>query len=191
MSLKVAIFLKEVISIWVQLRELEKFFKIVFAMKPNIRIGRRVVLLSLFLFWSLCVTFAVLPAFNVGRMTYISVSLTLPTDQQLFKVGIATGVQLVLIIIQLTSFFLYVPIFIVAKRSGGNVGIKREAAIAKKIALLLFLSFFFFFFLLFPYCSLFFLLELNIIIAVFYEFSAPNIFIFGQFSRKMKLKCDT
>ena len=101
----------------------EKFLKIVFAMKPDIRIGRRGVLLSLFLFCSLSVTFAVLPAFGVGHMTYVFFvfGIPLPTDEQR-KVGIAAGVQLVLIIIQFTSFVLYLPIFIVAKRSGANVG---------------------------------------------------------------------
>ena len=104
----------------------------------------------------------------------------LPTDRAIRRkdrfevpVGIAAGVQIVLIIIQLTSLVLYLPIFIVAKRSGANVGIKREAAIAKKIALLIFLSIFFFF-LLFPYCSLFFGTKL-FIIAVLYEFSAQHL----------------
>ena len=101
----------------------EKFLKIVFAMKPDIRIRRRGVLLCLFLFCSLSVTFAVLPTFGVGHMTYGAyMFLTpLPTDEH-FKVGIAAGVQIVFIIIQLTSFFLYLPIFIVAKSSGANVG---------------------------------------------------------------------
>ena len=123
----------------------EKFLKIVFAMKPDIRIRRRGVLLCLFLFCSLSVTFAVLPAFGVGHMTYGAyMFLTpLPTDEH-FKVGIAAGVQIVFIIIQLTSFFLYLPIFIVAKSSGANVGIKREAAITKKIALLVFTNLIFF-----------------------------------------------
>ena len=124
----------------------EKFLKIVFAMKPDIRIGRRGVLLCLFLFCSLSVTFAVLPAFGVGHMTYdhsFMFGIPLPTDE-LFKVDIAAGVQLVLIIIQLTSFVLYLPIFIVAKRSGANVGIKRDAAIAKKIALVVFTNLIFF-----------------------------------------------
>ena len=110
---------------------LEKFLKIVFAMKPDIRIGRRGVFLSLFLFYLLSVTFAVLPVFNVEHMEY-TIGTPLPNDHHSL-VGIAAGVQLVLIIIQLTSLGLYLPIFIVAKRSGANVGIKREAAIAKKI----------------------------------------------------------
>ena len=121
---------------------LEKFLKIVFAMKPDIRIGRRGSLLSLFLFCLLSVTFAILPAFHVENMEYIY-GTPLPNDQH-SMVGIATGVQIVLIIIQLTSLVLYVPIFIVAKRSGANVGIKREAALAKKIVPLVVTNFFFF-----------------------------------------------
>ena len=131
----------------------EKFLKIVFAMKPDIRIGKRGVVFSLFLSWSLCVTFAVLPCFDIGHMTYSIIMFVtpLPTDRAVRRkdrfevpVGIAAGVLLVLIIIQLTSFVLYLPIFIVAKRSGANVGIKREAAIAKKIALLVFTNVLFF-----------------------------------------------
>ena len=132
---------------------LEKFLKIVFAMKPDIRIGRRGVFLSLFLFCSLSVTFAVLPAFDVARMSYVGFMINgiRPTDKRIrvngkdkILVGIAAGVEIVVIIIQLASFVLYVPIFIVAKRSGANVGIKREAAIAKKIALLVFTNLIFF-----------------------------------------------
>ena len=160
----------------------EKFLKIVFAMKPDIRIGRRGVLLSLFLSCSLSVTFAVLPAFGVGHMTYrifIS-SIPLPTDEQR-KVGIAAGVQLVLIIIQVTSFVLYLPIFIVAKRSGANVGIKRDAAIAKKIALLVFTNFIFFTF--------------PIVLGVFADKLVTYVFYDGQFykwqdlSLTIKLNC--
>ena len=109
-----------------------------------------------FSFFSLSVTFAVLPVFNVARMTYLPDSILgilVPTGQWItvsgkgeIPVGIAAGVQLVLIIIQLTSFVLYLPISIVAKRSGTNVGIKREAAIAKKIALLVFTNLIFFIF---------------------------------------------
>ena len=131
---------------------LEKFLKIVFAMKPDIRIGKRGVVLFLILSWSFSLTFAVFPVFNVGHMSYSIFGTTpLPADQLIYlgdelkpTVGIATGSQIVLGIIQLTSFVLYLPIFIVSKRSGASVGIKREATIARKIALLVFtnLSFF-------------------------------------------------
>ena len=120
---------------------LEKFLKIVFAMKPDLRIGKRGVILLLILSWSFSVTYAVLPVFNVG-MTYSKSGI--PTDEGNAPVGIARGTQIAGVIIQLTSCALYVPIFIVAKRSGGNVGIKREAAIAKKITLLVFTNLFFF-----------------------------------------------
>ena len=89
-------------------------------------------------------------------MTYLPDSIlgiSVPTDQWITvsgkgarPVGIAAGVGIVLIIIQLTSFLLYLPIFIVTKRSGANVGIKREAAIARKIALLVFTNLIFFIF---------------------------------------------
>ena len=126
---------------------LDKFLKIVFAMKPEVRLGSKAAALSLCFSWSLSATFAVLPVFGIGRMTYTDwITITpLPTDQSTFDEngsrtqpsGFAGGSVIALVILQLTSFLLYVPIFIVAKKSGANVGVKREAAIARKIALLL------------------------------------------------------
>ena len=66
----------------------------------------------------------------------------LPTDETAAKDGrrkqfisFAAGSQISLA--NSPVFVLYVPIFIVAKNSGANLGLKREAAIARKIALLL------------------------------------------------------
>ena len=132
----------------------DKFLKIVFAMKPDVRLGRKAAVLSLCFSWSLSATFAVLPVFGIGRMTYTDwrTTTSLPTDQMTrakdgrYKqpIGFAFGSQIALVILQLASFLLYVPIFIVAKQSGTNVGVKREVAIARKIALLLCTNFIFF-----------------------------------------------
>ena len=132
---------------------LDKFLKIVFAMKPEVRLGSKAAALSLCFSWSLSATFAVLPVFRIGGMTYTDWLTTtpLPTDQSTFEdgrykqpFGFAAGSQIALVILQLASFLLYVTIFIVAKKSGANVGVKREAAIARKIALLLCTNFIFF-----------------------------------------------
>ena len=123
----------------------DKFLKIVFATKPDVRLGRKTAVLSLCCSWSLSATFAVLPVFGIGRMTYNDFTRTpLPTDKSTFEDGswkqpfsFAAGTQIALVLLHLAGFLLYVPIFIVAKRSGANVGVKREAAIARNIALLL------------------------------------------------------
>ena len=120
----------------------EKFLKIVFSMRPDIWIRKRDVILFLFFSWSLSVAYALLPVFNVGYMTYSKYAI--PNDEGNAPIGIARVTHILVVIIQLTSCALYVPIFIVAKRSGANVGIKREAAIAKKITLLVFTNLFFF-----------------------------------------------
>ena len=124
---------------------LDKFFKIVFAMKPAVRLGRKTAVALLVVSWSLSGTFAVLPLFGIGGMTYTdrTLSSSLPVDPPTHDdgklkntTGFAFGSQIALVIVQLASFLLYIPIFIVAKKSGANVGVKREAAIARKIALL-------------------------------------------------------
>ena len=120
---------------------LDKFLKIVFAMKPDVRLGRKTAVVLLVVSWSLSVTFAVLPIFQIGGMTYTDLSTPLPTDwtddRTKQRIGFAFGSQIALVIFQLASFLLYVPIFIVAKQSGTNVGVKRESVIASEIALLL------------------------------------------------------
>ena len=127
---------------------LDKFFKIVFAMKPGVRLGRKTAVVLLVVSWSFSATFAVLPVFGIGRMTYTDFFTPLPTDTQRYsgkqRIGFAAGSPIALVILQLASFLLYVPIFIVAKKSGANVGVKREAPIARKIALLLCTNFIFF-----------------------------------------------
>ena len=103
--------------------------------------GRKGVFLFLFLSWSLSLTFAVLPAFDVGHMIYNNYvdTIPLPADQKVIvnrkdkiAVGVAAGVKIVLIIIQLASFVFYLPIFIVAKRSGVNVGIRETQLLPRK-----------------------------------------------------------
>ena len=127
---------------------LDKFFKIVFAMKPDVRLGRKTAVALLVFSWSLSATFAVLPVFGIGRMTYTDLFTALPADTKddsmKQRIGFASGSHFVLVIFQLASFLLYVPIFLVAKKSGANVGVKREAAIARRIARLLFTNFIFF-----------------------------------------------
>ena len=126
---------------------LDKFLKIVFAMKPDARLERKTAVVLLVFSWSISATFAVLPVFGIGEMTYTDWfdSISLPVDGRSIDdegrwkhtVGFAAGSQIALVILQLTSFLLYVPIFIVAKKSAANVGMKRETAIARKIALLI------------------------------------------------------
>ena len=129
---------------------LDKFFKIVFAMKPDVRLGRKTAVVLLVFSWSLSATFAVLPIFGIGRMTYMYSDFftPLPIDRAdgylKQRIGFAFGSQIALVILQLVSFLQYFPIFFVAKKSGTNVGVKREAAIARKIALLLCTNFIFF-----------------------------------------------
>ena len=123
------------------LSTLEKVLKIVFAMRPNVRMGWRTASVCIATSWLISVTLAVLPTVNVGDMTYIAGSgAPLPTDYHdeefSFVLGPASAAQLGLITFQLMGLFLYIPIFIVARRSGASLGVKREAKIAKKIALL-------------------------------------------------------
>ena len=88
--------------------------------------------------WFLSVTYGVLPVIEVGNMKYAEEYSTtpLPADavaNRKYTVGLAAGLQIALLVIQFVSFVLYVPIFVVVKISGANVGARREATLAREI----------------------------------------------------------
>ena len=135
----------------------EKFLKIVYSMRPDLRIPKSASKIYVFISWTCCAIFAILPALEVGGMSYnvFLDSMPLPSDysviadheyyyEQAPEIRIAAAVQITLVIIQLISLLLYLPIFLVARKSGANVGIKRETTIARKIALLVFTNLLFF-----------------------------------------------
>ena len=125
---------------------LDKFFKIVFAMKPGLRVRKKNALFFVMGSWSIAITYALLPVFRVGSMAYSVVTsyTPLPADDEdgvggsleWRPLSAATVSQFALVVIQLTGFALYLPIFAVARKSGASMGIRREASIARKIALL-------------------------------------------------------
>ena len=131
----------------------EKFLKIVYSMRPDLRITKRAAQAFIFISLSCCATFAVLPVFEVGGMSYnVRISfMPLPSDfsideyeDQTVEIRTAAAVQISLLTMQLASLLFYLPIFLVARKSGANVGIKRETTIARNIALLVLTNLFFF-----------------------------------------------
>ena len=131
----------------------DKFLKICFAMRPQVALTKRKTLVLLLLSWLVSLTFSILPVFNVGRMRYVDTywTIPLPTDQAIrgkryftIRIGTAAAVQVFLMAIQAISLLAYIPIFIVAKKSEGNFGIRNEARIAKKIFPLVFSNLVFF-----------------------------------------------
>ena len=129
---------------------LEKFFKIVFVMSPGLRIEKNFAIVLLISSWLFSLLFAIFPVFNVGGMTYLSLTMAtpLPSDQFTLERGqvklqtsMAAGIQIVLFIVQLVTLILHLSIFVAVKKSQVTVGVKREARTARKIALLVLTNF--------------------------------------------------
>ena len=94
----------------------EKFLKIVFVMKPYVRISKKIAAILMITSWSFATVFCILPIFNVGRMTYMSATMATPFPSDQFtnssgsielRMGAATGTQIFLIVVQLASLTLY------------------------------------------------------------------------------------
>ncbi|XP_068708156.1 neuropeptide receptor 22-like [Montipora foliosa] len=112
----------------------EKFYSIVYCMNPNRRLSRKAAFASIVSFWILSLLYGLSPLFEVLNLSVtVTMMCSFPVAREENTFLICPSILTALYLINIP---LYVAIFISVRRSGDNVGIKREAAIFKKIALL-------------------------------------------------------
>lgn len=118
---------------------IEKYLSIIYCMDPNRRLSKKVAFSSVILLWVLSLLYSISPIFGV-----FGLSLSVPL---MCSFPIASGANTflifpsVLIALYLINIPLYVAIFISVRKSGANLGIKRETVILKKIALVVVTNF--------------------------------------------------
>lgn len=120
----------------------EKYFSIVHCMNPDRRLSKKMAAVFLLPFWILSLGYALSPLLNIPNLSFsatfmCSVPVSKNTDLFLISLG-------VLIALYIVNIPLYVGIFLFVRKSGAHLGIKREAAILKKIALVIGTNFVFF-----------------------------------------------
>ena len=115
----------------------ERYLIIIFSMKPDIRMNRRSVFLSSTVAW-------VLSSGGGIWLAVIQSSVNSPSEVQacafaMFRGNISPAIVWYIMALLVLSYFpvvpLYIHIFIVAKRSGQRVGLKRQLSLSKRIFL--------------------------------------------------------
>lgn len=110
----------------------EKYCSIVHCMNPDHRLSKKVAAICLLFFWIVSLCYALSPLFHVLNLSYSATMMCSFPVAQKNTFLICLGV---LIALYIANIPLYARIFLFVRRSGANLGVKREAAILKKIAL--------------------------------------------------------
>lgn len=125
---------------------LERYFAVVYAMNPNIRIHGRLAYLMILICWFVAIFFT---AYAMYFQFYSQSIFCIPirvrysiVNSHIFIFSLVIG--MCGIFLYLTSLLLYVHIYICVQRSANNAGVKRESKIARRIALLVLSNIFFY-----------------------------------------------
>ena len=110
----------------------EKYCSIVHCMNPDYRLSKKVAVVCLLSFWTLSLCYALSPLLHVLNLSYSATMMcSFPVaEKNTFLICLG-----ILIALYIANTPLYARIFLFVRRSGANLGIRREAAILKKIAL--------------------------------------------------------
>ena len=110
----------------------EKYCSIVYCMNPDHRLTKKIAAALLLFSWVLSLNYALSPLLHVLNLSYSATMMcSFPVAQEnTFLICLG-----VLIALYIANVPLYARIFLFVKRSGSHLGVKREAAVLKKIAL--------------------------------------------------------
>jgi hypothetical protein len=123
---------------------LERYLVVVYSLRPNIRISRRMAIVLIMFCWLISM-FLVFYAwyYNFYKYSFLCVPLQFISSKFhsfYFTVAIAaTALTLFLI-----TFIFYIHIYITVRQAAQNAGAKRESKLAKRIAVLVLSNIFFF-----------------------------------------------
>ncbi|XP_022786583.1 C-C chemokine receptor 1-like protein 1 [Stylophora pistillata] len=110
----------------------EKYYSIVHCMNPDRRLSKKVAAICLVFCWILSLVYAISPEFHFLNLSYSATMMcSFPVaERDTFLICLC-----VLVALYIANIPLYLRIFLFVRRSGAQLGIKREEAILKKIAL--------------------------------------------------------
>lgn len=133
---------------------LEKYLVIVFSMRPNLRITKKVTVVSIFVTWFIASAYFVYAVFLVNKdvrekhRTYnlflctMSGSFT-KVEKLFYELSTSAILGLVALLLFFCTIPLYIHIYIVVKKSSSQMGIKREGILAKRLGILMLTNFLF------------------------------------------------
>lgn len=118
----------------------ERYLVIVYFRRCRGKVKTRTLVITLILVWTGAITFASLPLFGVRKLEYhrwFQCTMPFHTGKHLLQTSnITLSISAIFVLLYLVSLGLYILIFCYARRSSMQFGIKREARLARKIAVL-------------------------------------------------------
>lgn len=115
----------------------ERYVVIIFSMRPSISFTTRMCLYSVVVSWTIAVLMASLPLFCVG--TYTTTTFCIPIQPAKgipHSFAYSTSLVAIGVLLYTITLPMYLHIFIHVRRSGHQMGIKRDGKLAKKISIL-------------------------------------------------------
>ena len=126
----------------------ERYLVIVYSMKPDVRMTKKISAICVCVTWCTAVAYNIYSVFllsdynrkmNIGANYYLctaSGNSIGVTSGWKFRIPMSTFLGVFYILIFLCTIPLYIHIFIVVRKSSTQMGVKREGALARKLALL-------------------------------------------------------
>lgn len=115
----------------------ERYVAIIFSMRPSISFTTRICLYSALVSWTIAVLMASLPLFRVG--TYTTTTFCIPIQPAKgipHSFAYSTSLVAVGVLLYTITLPMYFHIFTHVRKSGSQMGIKRDGKLAKKISIL-------------------------------------------------------
>lgn len=115
----------------------ERYVAIIFSMRPSISFTTKTCLYSVLICWTIAVLMASLPLFSVG--TYTTTTFCIPIQPAKgipHSFAYSTSLVAIGVILYIITLPMYLHIFLHVKKSGNQMGIKRDGKLAKKISIL-------------------------------------------------------
>ncbi|XP_031550562.1 lutropin-choriogonadotropic hormone receptor-like [Actinia tenebrosa] len=136
-----------VVTLTSLLTTLERYFSIVYCMDPSKKLRKKMTSVLIIMIWCCGITYAALPLFRVGGLRYhgeFTCMLPFLDGPLISNVSDSTFVVAVLLsLLYIISIFLYLPIYRSVKNSNVNAGVRRNATLAKNIAVMITTNFIF------------------------------------------------
>lgn len=115
----------------------ERYVVIIFSMRPSISFTTKTCLYSVLACWTVAVLMALLPLFRVG--TYTTTTFCIPIQPAKgipHSFAYSTSLVAIGFLLYMFTLPMYVHIFLHVRKSGNQMGIKRDGRLAKKISIL-------------------------------------------------------
>ena len=114
----------------------ERYIAIIFSMRPEVSFKSKSCKYSVLISWIITVLVASLPFLDIGTYTSTTFCLPIQPNKGMMSFAYSAGLVALAFLLYTITLPMYAHIFLYVKKSGNQMGIKRDGRIAKKILIL-------------------------------------------------------